>query len=102
MKHSISVPILTATSVTHLCVTFLSSKHNFYFTHPGRASFPVQVSQPHLDGPPVGLELLHLCEPHDGGADVAQAVGGEVRAGDVLLEGAEVDTRVLLCEAIRS
>lgn len=96
-KRSYSNPDIRYTSLHDL---FLIQNIIFYFTHPGRALLSVQVRQPHLDSPSVGLELLHLCEPHDGGADVAQAVGGEVRAGDVLLEGAEVDARVLLCEAV--
>lgn len=54
----------------------------------------------HLDGPPVGLELLDLGELHDGLSDVAQALLGEVGARDVLLEGAEVDAGVLLGEAV--
>lgn len=46
--------------------------------------------------PSVGLKLLHLGQLHYGAAHVPQALRRQVRAGNVLDEGAEVDTRVLL------
>ena len=61
----------------------------------------VHVVDSNLNGSPVSLQLLHLGELHNSGSNVAQTVGRQVGAGDVLLEGAEVNTRVLLGEAIR-
>jgi hypothetical protein len=58
------------------------------------------VRQPDADRPPVGFEFLDLSQLHHGLAHVAEALGGEVRASDVLDEGCEVDTRVLLGIAV--
>jgi hypothetical protein len=60
----------------------------------------IHVLEANLDSPPVGLELLHLGELHDGAADVPQTLGRQVGAGDVLDEGGEVDARVLLGVAV--
>lgn len=49
----------------------------------------------------MGVELLDAGELHDGGADVAEALAGEVGAGDVLHEGGKVDAGVLLGVAVR-
>lgn len=56
----------------------------------------IHVLQPNTNRPTVRLELLDLGELHDGTADVAQALGAEVRASYVLGEGAEVDAGILL------
>lgn len=58
------------------------------------------MRKPDANGPLVRLELLDARERHDGAADVAEALGGEVGARDVLYEGAEVDARVLLGVAV--
>ena len=47
------------------------------------------------------LKLLHLGQLHDGASDVPQPLGRQVRAGDVLDEGPEVDAGVLLRVAVR-
>ena len=54
------------------------------------------------DRAPVSLELFDLGELHNRIADVAQALGRQVGARDVLDKGGQVDTRVLLGETIRS
>lgn len=49
-----------------------------------------------LNCPSMRFELLDLGELHDGASDISQPLGREVRARDVLDEGPEIDTRVLL------
>lgn len=61
----------------------------------------VHVREANADGALVRLELLDAREGHDGTADVSEALGRQVRARDVLNEGAEVDARVLLRVAVR-
>ena len=61
----------------------------------------LQGAEPDADGPPVRLKLLHLGQLHDRAPDVPQPLGRQVRAGDVLDEGPEVDARVLLSVAVR-
>lgn len=61
---------------------------------------PVHVLDANLHRSPVRLQLLDLGQLHDRAAHVAQALGREVGAGDVLLEGSQVDARVLLGEAV--
>lgn len=51
----------------------------------------VHVLHADLDGASVGFELLDLGKLHDCLANVAQTLGCEVGAGDVLDVGAEVD-----------
>ena len=46
------------------------------------------------------LELLDLGQLHHGVADVLEALGRQVGARDMLQEGAQVDTRVLLGVAV--
>ena len=53
------------------------------------------VLQPGADRAPVRLQLLDLCELHHGAADVAKTLSRELRAGDVLDVGGQVDARVL-------
>lgn len=48
----------------------------------------------------MSLKFLDLGELHNCGPDIAQAVGGQVGAGDVLHEGTEVDARILLGESV--
>jgi hypothetical protein len=60
----------------------------------------IQIVDSELDCPPVSLKLLHLGELHHSRPYITQTLGSEVRAGDVLHEGTEVDARVLLSEAI--
>lgn len=50
---------------------------------------------------PVSLELLNLGQLHDCRAHVPQTFSSEVSAGNVLLEGSQVDARVLLGESVR-
>lgn len=50
---------------------------------------------------PVGLKLLNLGQLHDRRAHVPQPLSSEVRAGNVLLEGSQVDARVLLGKSVR-
>ena len=61
----------------------------------------VHVREANADGALVRLELLDTRESHDGAADVPEALSRQVRARDVLNEGAEVDARVLLRVAVR-
>ncbi len=62
----------------------------------------IQPLETNLDGSLVGVELLDASELHDGRADVAETLAGEVGAGNVLHEGGEIDARVLLSVAIGS
>lgn len=62
----------------------------------------IQPLEANLNGSLVCVQLLDARELHNGRADVAQALAREVRAGNVLHEGGEVDARVLLGVAIRS
>lgn len=62
----------------------------------------VHVLKADAHGIPVGLKLLHLGKLHNRLTHVSQALGREVRAGDVLNEGSQVDTRVLLSITVRS
>lgn len=66
-----------------------------------KRSLAVEVLQSQFDRSSVRLELLHLGKLHDGLAYVTQAVLGQVRAGNVLHEGAEIDARVLFGETVR-
>lgn len=60
----------------------------------------VSPLEPDLDGPAMGLELLNLCELHDGTANVAKTLFGELAAGDVFDKGGEVDAGVLAGVAV--
>ena len=54
------------------------------------------------DGTLVRLQAFDTGEGLDRLGETEQAIGGEVRASDVLQEGAKVDTRVLLGVAVCS
>jgi hypothetical protein len=79
------------------CVTYVLFFAHFHSCD----SFAIQVRQTHLYRPSVSFQLLHLGEPHNRRTNVPQSVGREVRAGDVFLEGTEVDAGVLLRKSIR-
>lgn len=70
--------------------------------HKKDSNLPVHVLDPDFHRPPVGLQLLHLGQLHDRPADVAETLRRQIRAGDVLDEGAKVDARVLLGVAVGS
>lgn len=63
---------------------------------------PIHVVDTNLDGSAVGFQGLGLGELHDGVANVSQTLGRQVGAGDVLDEGGEVDSGVLLGKSVRS
>lgn len=69
----------------------MSSKHLLLSVH---------VLDANLYRSSVSFQLLDLGQLHDCSANVAEALGGEIGAGDVLLEGSEVNARVLLGEAV--
>lgn len=88
---------------------FYISLQRYFYVHISRRTdtrpntlLTVQVRHADAHGPPVGLELLDLGELHDRLADVPQALGREIRAGDVLNEGRQVDAGVLLGVAVCS
>lgn len=54
------------------------------------------------DGTLVRLQTFNSGEGLNRLGETEQAIGGQVRAGDVLQEGAKVDTRVLLGVAVGS
>lgn len=62
---------------------------------------PIHMFDTDANSPPVSFKLLHLGQLHDRFTHIPQAFGGQVRAGDVLDERAQVDTRVLLGVAVR-
>ena len=57
--------------------------------------------QPNLNGPSVGLELFDLGKLHDSATNILQTLSSKLRACDVLEEGAQVDTGVLLGVTVR-
>ena len=61
---------------------------------------PIQPLQPHRYRSPVRLELLNRRQVHHRGAHVAQPLGCELRARDVLGKGAEVHAGVLAGVAV--
>ena len=61
----------------------------------------VHVVHPDAHSPPVSLELFDLGKLHHRLSDIAEPLSRQVRARNVLDEGGEVDTRILLGIAIR-
>lgn len=62
---------------------------------------PVHVLNTDANSPLVSFEFLHAGQLHDGLAHISQTLGGQVRTSDVLDEGSQVDTRVLLGITVR-
>lgn len=62
----------------------------------------LHVGNTDADGTLVRLQALHSGEGLNRLGETKQAISGQVRAGNVLQEGAEVDTRVLLGVAVGS